>query len=351
MTQEAIEQAVDAVFSALPPLTRVWIGYSGGMDSHVLLDAACRVMNRLPQLGGIHPIHIHHGLHPDADQWTAHCQSVCADLGLICRVIQVDAANTEGKGPERSAREARYAAYQSVIKPGDELLLAHHQNDQAETLLLQLFRGAGPNGLAAMPRCQTFGVGQIWRPFLHLSRDMLRQYAESHALKWVEDISNADLAMDRNYLRHQVIPAIRERWPQVDATIARSARMCAEISHWVEDQLAEKHADLNANPLPVRLLASQTQPAQRLLLRAWLKQVGLIVPSEQRLGEMLRQILDAEADAQVCLAHDQHEIRRHDQHVYVLKPLPNEAAEWSAALSTGSVELPNGLGRVFGRHR
>ena len=206
-------------FQALTRSKKLLIAYSGGLDSHVLLH----LVSQFPQASHyqVRAMHIHHGLQEEADAWVPHCQSVCADLNIPLQINHLNLELKKGESIEEAARAARYIALKESLKQGEVLLTAHHQNDQAETLLLQLFRGAGVQGLAGMPTISSFGSGQHARPLLNASRQSLEMYAEEHQLSFIEDPSNKDSAFDRNYLRNEVLPQLRERWPSIDKTISR----------------------------------------------------------------------------------------------------------------------------------
>ncbi|MBF8680006.1 tRNA lysidine(34) synthetase TilS [Pseudomonas fulva] len=215
---------------------RTWyVALSGGLDSTVLLHwlAAYARSHPAPPLRAIH---IHHGLQPAAQAWPAHCQRVCDDLGVELQVIEVDVA--PGPSLEQAARQARYAAFERVLAAGDMLFTGQHRDDQAETLLFRLLRGAGLRGLAAMPRERALGQGRLVRPLLGCSRQQLQGYAQAHALGWVEDPSNADTRFARNYLRRGVLPSLVQRWPQAGQNLARAAEHLGEALSLL-DELAE----------------------------------------------------------------------------------------------------------------
>lgn len=215
---------------------RTWyVALSGGLDSTVLLHwlAAYARSHPAPPLRAIH---IHHGLQPVAQAWPAHCQRVCDDLGVELQVIEVDVA--PGPSLEQAARQARYAAFERVLAAGDMLFTGQHRDDQAETLLFRLLRGAGLRGLAAMPRERALGQGRLVRPLLGCSRQQLQGYAQAHALGWVEDPSNADTRFARNYLRREVLPSLVQRWPQAGQNLARAAEHLGEALSLL-DELAE----------------------------------------------------------------------------------------------------------------
>jgi len=215
---------------------RTWyVALSGGLDSTVLLHwlAAYARSHRAPPLRAIH---IQHGLQPVAQAWPAHCQRVCDDLGIELQVIEVDVA--PGPSLEQAARHARYAAFERVLAADDMLFTGQHRDDQAETLLFRLLRGAGLRGLAAMPRERALGQGRLVRPLLGCSRRQLQHYAQAHALGWVEDPSNADTRFARNYLRREVLPSLRQRWPHAGQNLARAADHLGEALSLL-DELAE----------------------------------------------------------------------------------------------------------------
>jgi len=188
-----------------------WVAYSGGLDSHVLLHALASLRGRLA--AGIGAVHVNHGLQADALHWETHCRHVCEGLGVRYVPLRVTAAAAAGESPEAAARAARYTALADWLPERHCLLTAQHQDDQAETLLLQLLRGSGVHGLAAMPDMAVLGAGRHQRPLLAFSRAQLHHYAAAHRLDWIDDPSNTDTAFDRNYLRQQGALAGRSRKP------------------------------------------------------------------------------------------------------------------------------------------
>lgn len=271
-------------------------------------------------------LHVHHGLQAAADTWADHCAKVCAAYGLPFRLVHVDAKPKPGQSPEEAARNARYRAFGDWLAPGDSLLTAQHADDQAETVLLQLLRGAGLAGLAAMPEAMPLGRGSLLRPLLTWSRDALRQYAEEHGLGWVDDPSNQDISYDRNFIRGEVIPLLAGRWPGVAATLGRAARHCAEaqgqLRRLADDLLLAATSDEMPGTLDVIAIRQWRAEEQRLVLRHWLRKQGFRAPSSAVLQSVLNQTLAAREDRNPCVVWPEGEVRRYRGRLFVLPPLP-----------------------------
>ena len=263
--------------------SRYWVAYSGGVDSHVLLHA-------LHNLGEpVTAIHVHHGLNALANAWQQHCQSVCAAMQLPFYMTQLHIQCGPKDSWEAEARKARYAYFASMVPQGDLLLTGHHQEDQAETVLLQLLRGAGPKGLSAMPAHKG--------PLLTVSRQEILVYAKQHQLVWVEDESNLNERYARNYLRQRVMPLLKQRWPSMAATLSRSARLCAES----EGLLAEYAQQLLAacqvtEGLSIPALKQLSVAQQKLVLRHYLQRRAFPLPSEIKLETILNNVVYARLD-------------------------------------------------------
>ncbi len=260
----------------LPRDSRFAVAFSGGVDSFALLHALTSTPGAGPQT--VRAIHIHHGLHVSADDWAQHCAAVCAQLGVECTIVRVTVAGHLGLGPEAAARMERYDRLREMLSDKEVLLTAHHENDQAETVLLQLLRGAGLGGMSAVPRSVPFGRGQLVRPLLDVPGSELTRYALGRGLAWVEDPSNQDCRYSRNFLRHRVMPLIMERWPAAPAALARGARHAASARALLEEVADE---DLARCAVPgvvaLRLEALHGLSVPRLanLLRRWLVRGGV----------------------------------------------------------------------------
>ena len=258
------------------PDAPILVGFSGGLDSTVLLHALAA--DPAARARGLRAIHVDHGLHVASLDWAEHCIRVCAALGIELAVRRMRVVD-DGCGPEAAARSARLAAFADELRAGEFLALAHHQDDQAETLLLRLLRASGGHGVAAMREAREFAAGTLWRPLLALPRARLRDYADAHGLRWIEDPSNASDAFDRNFLRRHVMPVLAGRWPHAAASLARSAALLAEDADLLAQETARRLALLQGLDPAVlardRLRAEP--PAWRArLLRAWI--AGLALP-------------------------------------------------------------------------
>lgn len=313
-----------AVLGNLPVPARYLVAYSGGADSHVLLHALSMIAHEQP-LPVLAAVHVNHVLHPEADRWQAHCEEVCRALGVALHILRVDARAPPGESPEAAARAARYAVLATLVGADDMLLTAHHRDDQAETLLLQLLRGAGPRGLAGMPRCARFGGGYLARPLLGFPRAAVRAWAEGQGLRWVEDSSNRDLRYERNFLRREVLPRLRERWPGVDRTLARTARHQAAAAALAEElAIMDLTALLGPSPdtLLCRALRALGADRQRLVVRAWLRRLGLPPPAAVHVRRILREALPAQRDRSPLVHWQGAEVRRFGDLLYAMRPLP-----------------------------
>ncbi|MEO6170838.1 MAG: tRNA lysidine(34) synthetase TilS [Lysobacter sp.] len=257
------------------PPAPLLVGISGGLDSTVLLHALAHEPG--VTVHGLRAIHIHHGLQADAERWAMHCNDVCAAWGIALDSIRVE-VRPEGNGTEAAARDARHAACAESLQPGEVLALAHHRDDQAETFLLRALRGSGADGLSAMRRWRAFGAGRLWRPLLETPRNALLAYARAHGLRWIEDPSNSDARFDRNFLRLQVLPLLRSRWPHVDAAFARSAALSGEARQLLDAEDASALASCaGGHPRVVSRAALLALPAPRRarVLRRWIGETGL----------------------------------------------------------------------------
>ena len=332
---------MDAASSSLDLLParaagHVWVAFSGGLDSTVLLHRLAH--DPAIRRHGLSAVHVHHGLQAEADAWAAHCATECHALDVPLRTVRVQVDRGRGEGLEAAARHARHAAFAEAMDQGDLLATAHHRDDQAETFLLRALRASGPDGLAAMPAWRRFGPGWLWRPLLETPRSDVHAYARAHALSWIEDPSNAYTDLDRNFLRHAVLPVLEQRWPHAAAAFARSAALSADTAVLLAQQDASWLARAaTADPAALRIAPLQAaSAAQRArTLRHWIATLSLPPLPAEGVAHIEAQLLDARADAQATFAWQGAVVRRWRDllHAERLRPaLPDGwQTEWDGA--------------------
>ncbi|GCA56728.1 tRNA(Ile)-lysidine synthase [Pseudomonas sp. SCT] len=332
-----------------------WVAFSGGLDSTVLLHLLARLADR-HELPVIRAIHVHHGLQAIADDWPAHCQRTCDELGVALSVIQVQVGS--GASVEQAARNARYQAFSQCLSEDELLLTGQHRDDQAETVLFRLLRGAGVRGLAAMPGERPLGHGRLVRPLLGVPRDELEAYAERNALTWVEDPSNQQYAHTRNYLRREILPLLGQRWPRAISALARTATHMAEAQQLLDelaqqDLAAAKAADslswLNLPSLALPALRALTPVRQRNALRYWL--AGLTLAPDEAHWAGWISVRDAKPDATPRWRLVGGELQRYGDRIWWLPEAwlepPVAPVDWPD--STARLALPgNGTLRMEG---
>lgn len=322
----------------------VVVGLSGGLDSIVLLHALAGCAH--VRAHGLRAVHVHHGLHHDADAWTAHCDRVCAALDVPLTVLRVQVERDGGQGLEAAARAARHAAFATELRDDEVLALAHHRGDQAETFLLRALRASSPDGLGAMRTWRRFGGGWLWRPLLDVPRSELLAYAQRHRLHWIEDPSNADTDFDRNFLRQRVLPLLRERWPHAEAALARSAALNAEAAGLLdaEDALAlalTRCADPAIMAIGPLLALPRARRAR--VLRRWVGELGLPPLPAQGIAHVESNLLGAAADAEAEFAWSNAAIRCWRGHLYADTLRPALPAQWQTSWDgASSLALPAG---------
>lgn len=311
----------DSLFSSewiqtLSSYTTLWVGFSGGLDSTVLIQGLAKD----PVLSlNVKAVHVHHGLSLHADAWQEHCQAFCKALSipLVVQHVTLDGACNI----EENARTARYQVFSSLLGEQDCLLLAHHRDDQAETLLLQLFRGAGIDGLSAMAVDRTLAKGRLFRPFLAHSRQTLKEYALRHHLTFVEDESNQNGDFSRNYLRHQIMPLLQLKWPNVVNQLVQTAGHCQQAKENL-DALAEMDCQTlseQGNTLDLSLLQAIDHARLVNVLRAWIKNNRVRFPSFKILNRLIEEVVFASKDCDPVIQWGDVVVRRHRQTLYLLK--------------------------------
>lgn len=293
----------DRLRGAVPPNARLLLGLSGGLDSVVLLDLLAQLA---PALGcTLSALHVNHGISKNAAHWAEFCGALCRSQGVSFSVEAVDLSSYQGLGLEGAARQARYEALIRHGASADLVVIAQHLDDQIETFFLQLMRGAGPRGLAGMPmqRSMAGSNARLFRPLLDVSRVAIESYARSKGLKWIEDESNSDTRLKRNFLRHQVIPELSAGFPGYQSAIARSAANLAEASALLDIVADEDLVRTGAGPgLDVLVMTGLGEARARNAMRRWCERSGLPWPGLARLKELWRQIVEAGEDAQIDIA-------------------------------------------------
>jgi len=346
MPEKSLQTFLENALAHAPQVRRLVVGFSGGLDSTVLLHMLCRLA---PQHGReLQAVHVHHGLSLNADAWVAHVTAMCAEWQIPLQVHHVQVGRLASL--EASARTARRQAFANSLVESDALLLAQHEDDQAETLLFRLMRGAGVTGLGAMHETSRFvasgkSIVPLWRPLLGVSRNSLLQYAQQHALTWVDDESNRDLRYSRNFLRNEIIPRLRQHWPAVSFTLAVTAKRLQEADALLQEMAAEMASTCIDSEqrllIPAALALSPAR--QRLLSRYWLQQQTFRLPDEALLERIRQEVMMAREDASPRVGWEGCEIRRYRQHLYAMPPLSAVSIDWQAKWDMAApLMLPDG---------
>ena len=326
----------------------IWVAYSGGVDSHVLLHLLATQLDT--KSSTIKAIHIDHGLHSESSKWTQHCLAIAEKLNIVCQDIKADVNNIESVGVEAAAREARYTAIAQYLPENALLLTAQHQQDQSETFLLQLLRGAGPKGLSSMASQSTLMGIQLYRPFLAISKKEILAYAKQHQLNWLDDPSNVETRWNRNYIRHEIWPVIEQRWSSAAKTISRSATLCAEA-----DELMTELAKLDALTidfeqqsfsLSVSKLLGLTESRRRNVLRHLISTLALPLPSANVLQRVINEACLAKEDGIPLVEWQGVEVRRYRNRLYIKAPMNSFDVSFSLQINDRH-ELAIGEGKIL----
>ncbi len=298
------------------------IAYSGGLDSHVLLHLVATLIKEHPEIQ-LRSLYVDHGLQEESAAWAKHCQQIASALHIPHLTASLHLKIPKGESLEAVARKARYQALGENLREDEVLLTAHHQDDQAETVLLQLLRGAGLDGLAAMPLKTHFAQSEHLRPLLNFSRGQLEEYAKNHALAFITDPSNKEERFDRNFLRNTIIPLMKQRWPQMGKTLSRSALLQAEASVLQTSYLNDEVLNLLGSQqvtLSAAAIKALSHIKQKAVLRHWIKQAGFKMPSAIKLQHIIADVLNSKLDAMPLVAWEGTEIRRYGDDVYIMSP-------------------------------
>ena len=316
-----LSEALFSVLKSIPDNSRLVIGYSGGVDSHVLLKAVADLHYSFTKLELV-AMHINHGLSQHAKRWEAHCQQVCDVFGITLYIKRVKLNVKKGESLEAVARDSRYNEFAKFIKPNDYLLVAHHIDDQAETCLLQFLRGSGPKGLASMAARMNFADGFLLRPLLNVNRRQILAFAKEEGLKWIEDESNRQERFTRNFLRNTVMPLLQKKWPNVAKTIMRVSLHSAEADQLLQEcaanDLKRVTAQKNNKLLDIEKLKNLSLMRQKNILRYWIQEQGFLLPSTTKLHQVFNEVIDAAEDASPCVHWGNVEIRRYQNKLYAL---------------------------------
>ncbi|WP_102796618.1 tRNA lysidine(34) synthetase TilS [Bowmanella denitrificans] len=334
----SFESSLMAIWRPPQPIV---VAYSGGLDSTVLLHLLASFKQRHPN-AVVSAAHVHHGLSANADSWLIHCQKQCERLAVPFAARHLALQRSPRQSLEALARKGRYQALAELTEEDALILLGQHQDDQLETLLLQLKRGAGPKGLSGMGGDTTHCQRRYARLLLNHSRAALADYAACHQLDWIEDESNQNPAYERNFLRNAVIPLLRERWPSIGTTVSRSARLCAQQQALL-DEVAQQRLKLvrvAADCLDLQSLADYSWAWQQQIIRLWLQEMAVPAPSELLLHRLPTELFNAREDAQPCIQWDNWQFRRFRQRLYIVKSQcwQPEPINW---LGEGALLLPD----------
>jgi tRNA(Ile)-lysidine synthase len=307
------------VLEKLPAPGHYWLAYSGGMDSTALLSILATHRDRL--LAELVAVHVNHQLSANADQWEKHCRAFCREINIRYESVTINVRDGRTDSPEAHARELRYAALEQFMQQDDILLTAHHRNDLAETVIQQLLRGSGPEGLSAIPDTRRCGRGWLARPLLAYSRRQIEEYVRGQRLTWVEDESNIDQGLDRNFIRNTVMPTLRERWPSTADVLWRVSRVQADAVVVLNDMAEQDlHGALGNSDTVLRLSAVDklSLPRQRNLLRYWIRKNGHPVPAMNVIDEIINELMHARPDSMPCVRWGDTEVRRYRDEVSIM---------------------------------
>ena len=328
---------------AMLPAGPILVGFSGGMDSTVLLHALASLAPVRER--GLRALHVDHGLHADSARWAQHCQRIAAALEIACERVALGGVDLAGSGIEGAARAARYTVLGEHLRVGEILATAQHADDQAETVLLKLLRGSGPQGLGGIRVLRAFGAGQLWRPLLNLPRCTLRDYAHAHNLHWIDDPSNADTRLRRNFLRAEILPRLARHWPDASVAIAHSAAWSRAAADYIDGEARLELARLQgADPATLhwREWLALPDALRDPVLRRWLRDRELDEPAHFHVLELQRQ-LAGKSERSQQIRWGNCEIRRYRDLIHAMRPLAQHAdANWSVAWTGACLPLPRG---------
>ena len=325
------------------------VAVSGGADSASLLAALAQP--GLPRFRDLplRAVHVDHALQPAAVGLREACETLCRRLGVPLTVISVAVVAAHGASIEEAARDARYLGLGRELRVGECLLTAHHAEDQAETVLLQLLRGAGLKGLCAMPVCRPWSRGWHLRPLLDVAQRDLRAFGAAAGVAALADPMNFDTRFDRAHLRLKIWPLIEERWPGAAVALSRTSRHLAEAQGLLDRTASLAVGRLrDGTALSVTGLRALSRPERMNVVRHWLRASGATPPPSARLAEALRQIIAADPDHLPSIRWEQHALRRYRDRLYLTAaqpPVIGKPGEWHIAAGA-ALNLGSGLGTL-----
>ncbi len=342
MTQIPLD--IDNKLQQLTHVNRFVIALSGGLDSMVL--ATLVKLWSIENGKSCIAVHVHHGLSANADHWVDAVESFCHQIELECIIEHVQLDLSNGDSIEQQARQKRYQVLSKHVGDNDVLVTGQHADDQLETFLLALKRGSGPKGLSSMPQSAPFGKGFIVRPLLNVARSELEVYAKNLQLDWVEDESNDDERYDRNFLRHRIVPALKERWPNISGSVERSAQLCAEQESLLDELLSERleNAINEDGSFSIVQLMTISDVMRNRLIRMWFEHLGKLMPSAKQLGLVWHEVALAKEDANPILNVADCQVRRFSNKLYLVER-GEDLTQWTRQITLHEpLQLPDELG-------
>ncbi len=329
------------------PGRAIVIALSGGLDSSVLLHALASLPDARAR--GLRTVAVDHGLHADSSRWVEHCRALAKSLSVSFESVAVAVTRTSGDGLEAAARGARYAALAQHLGDDELLAVAQHRDDQSETVLLKLMRGSGPEGLGGMRPLRPFARGQLWRPLLSLPRSALKNYADTHAITWLDDPSNVDETLSRNFVRRQILPRLRQHWRECDTALSHTAQWNRSAADFILDHARRALAKLQGlDPTTLRWAEWLDLPEalRDPVLRLWLRDLRLAEPTHAQAIELQRQLRDAAAQSLPCVRWAGVEMRRYRDLLYAMPPLQIPHEEWQTDWRGERFRLPARCGEL-----
>ena len=319
LTHQTLKDRLSELQRGGRPPARYLVAFSGGLDSTVLLHALSAMGTSIP----IVAIHIDHQLCAESVEWESHCHDFANSLNVRYVGRKANISSDERAGPEAASRAARYAIFETLVEDDDWLLSAHHESDQAETLLLNLMRGSGPGGLAGIASSRPFAKGCLLRPLLGVTKMQIEEYAKRENLHWIEDPSNLESRFDRNFLRNEVLPMLESRWPASIQRLSRSAGLAGEAQVMLDGLAKSDLAKVgSAHRIEIALMKELDEARQRNLLRYAIRQLELQSPPSTRLSQIVDELVHARQDAQPLVSWPGTEVRRYRGHIYLLAASP-----------------------------